>query len=290
MMLTLALASTPEHVYKRALAVFAASDVAEAFAACRSITIPSQLRSLIRADGRDLAGRFRQLAPARRPIPIQLWDLQRVEITAGLLAALAAAVALLGAYLSVAGLLSDQIPGYAAASASWRPWCSARPPRWPAAPHSATPCLAAGTRSGWRSSRSRCPPPPTCHVLVICHRDGTPPGSTRPGAAPAPARLRPIPRAAGEGQAIAGCQTAGASPSPARAPGVLTYTPACLDRAPVRRPSLRRIPRRLRDLHVRLRHRIADRTDGTIPDGRGTVPQAAAAARPERATRRGAKP
>ena len=105
MMLTLALASTPEHVYERALAVFAASDVAEAFAACRSITIPSQLRSLIRADGRDLAGRFRQLAPARRPIPIQLWDFQRVEITAGLLAALAAAVALLGAYLSVAGLL-----------------------------------------------------------------------------------------------------------------------------------------------------------------------------------------
>jgi len=105
MMLTLALASTPEHVYERALGVFAASDVAEAFAACRSITIPSQLRSLIRADGRDLAARFRQLAPARRPIPIQLWDLQRVEITVGLLAALAAAVALFGVYLSVAGLL-----------------------------------------------------------------------------------------------------------------------------------------------------------------------------------------
>ncbi len=44
-------------------------------------------------------------SPARRPIPIQLWDIQRAEITAGLLVALAVAVALFGAYLSVVGLL-----------------------------------------------------------------------------------------------------------------------------------------------------------------------------------------
>ena len=105
MMLILALASTPEHVYERALNVFAADDVAEAFAACRSITIPSQLRSLIRADGRDLTGRFRQLAPARRRVPVQLWDIHRVEVTAGLIVALTAAVALIGVYLRVAGLL-----------------------------------------------------------------------------------------------------------------------------------------------------------------------------------------
>ena len=105
MMLTLALASTPEHVYERALSVFAAEDVAEAFAACRSITIPSQLRSLIRADERDLTGRFRQLAPTRRPVPVQLWDIRRVAVTAGLIAALAAAVVLFDIYLSAAGLL-----------------------------------------------------------------------------------------------------------------------------------------------------------------------------------------
>jgi tRNA A-37 threonylcarbamoyl transferase component Bud32 len=105
MMLTLALASTPEHVYARALAIFAADDVAEAFAACRSITIPSQLRALIRADGRDLTRRFRQLAPARHPVPVQLWDIRRVAVTAGLIAALGAAVFLLGIYLRVAGLL-----------------------------------------------------------------------------------------------------------------------------------------------------------------------------------------
>ena len=105
MMLTLALSSTPEHVYERALGVFAADDVAEAFAACRSITVPSQSRSLIGTDGRDLIGCFRQLAPPRRPIPVQLWNIKRVAVTAGLLAALAAAVALFDAYLSVAGLL-----------------------------------------------------------------------------------------------------------------------------------------------------------------------------------------
>jgi tRNA A-37 threonylcarbamoyl transferase component Bud32/membrane-associated phospholipid phosphatase len=105
MMLTLALASTPDHVYERALHVFAADDVAEAFAAGRSITVPSQLRSLVRADGRDLIGCFRRLAPARRAVPVQLWDFRRVAITAGLLAMIAAAVALCGIYLKVAGLL-----------------------------------------------------------------------------------------------------------------------------------------------------------------------------------------
>jgi serine/threonine protein kinase len=105
MMLILALASTPEHVYERALHVFAADDVAEAFAACRSITIPSQLRALIRADGRDLTGCFRRLAPARRPVPIQLWDIRRAAVTAALIAGLVVAVAATGVYLRVAGLL-----------------------------------------------------------------------------------------------------------------------------------------------------------------------------------------
>jgi tRNA A-37 threonylcarbamoyl transferase component Bud32/membrane-associated phospholipid phosphatase len=104
-MLTLALGSTPEHVYRRTLRTFAAEDVAEAFAASRSITVPTQLRSLIRADGRDLAGAFRQLAPRRRPIPVQLWDLRRAGITTGLTAALLIAMALLVAYARAAGLL-----------------------------------------------------------------------------------------------------------------------------------------------------------------------------------------
>jgi tRNA A-37 threonylcarbamoyl transferase component Bud32/membrane-associated phospholipid phosphatase len=105
MMLTLALLSTPERVYERALEVFAAGDVAEAFAACRSITVPTQLRALVRADGRDLVGRFRQLAPSRPPVPVQLWTLRRIGVTAMLVASLAAGIAVFAGYMKVAGLL-----------------------------------------------------------------------------------------------------------------------------------------------------------------------------------------
>jgi hypothetical protein len=104
-MLTLALASSPEHVYERAMGIFAADDVAEAFAACRSITVPTQLRSLIRADGRDLIGRFRRLAPRRSPVPIQLWNVRRAGVTAALGASLVVAVTVFAAYMRVAGLL-----------------------------------------------------------------------------------------------------------------------------------------------------------------------------------------
>lgn len=105
MMLILALVSEPDRVYRRALGLFAPEDVAEAFAACRGITIPSQLRSRLRRDPRDLMGAFRRLAPARPPVPIQLWTLRRVAVTLSVL--LAAVVALWGVYFyaQVAGLL-----------------------------------------------------------------------------------------------------------------------------------------------------------------------------------------
>jgi tRNA A-37 threonylcarbamoyl transferase component Bud32 len=105
MMLTLALASSADVVYSRAIRLFAPDDVAEAFAACRSVTIPTQLRTRLRADGRDLTGQFRALAPARPSVPIQLWTLRRVWVTAGvMLVALVAAMALY-AYVRLAGLL-----------------------------------------------------------------------------------------------------------------------------------------------------------------------------------------
>jgi tRNA A-37 threonylcarbamoyl transferase component Bud32/membrane-associated phospholipid phosphatase len=105
MMLTLALSSTPERVYERALKQFAPADVAEAFAASRSVTIPTQLRSRLRADGRDLLECFRQLAPERSPVAIQLWDLRRVGLTLAVIAAGAAAAGTLVAYLRLANLL-----------------------------------------------------------------------------------------------------------------------------------------------------------------------------------------
>ena len=59
MMLVLALRSDPEHVYERALAYFTPEELAEAFAATRGVASPSQLRSSMKRDGRDLLEEFR---------------------------------------------------------------------------------------------------------------------------------------------------------------------------------------------------------------------------------------
>ena len=78
MMLVLALRSDPEHVYEMALAYFTPDELAEAFAATRGVASPSQLRASMKADGRGLLEKFRELAPARKPIATQRWSVRRV--------------------------------------------------------------------------------------------------------------------------------------------------------------------------------------------------------------------
>jgi hypothetical protein len=78
MLLCLALRTDAERVYRRSLSVFTPDDVAEAMAATCSITVPSQLHKAIAADGRDLIGEFRALAPVRPRITIQRWTARRV--------------------------------------------------------------------------------------------------------------------------------------------------------------------------------------------------------------------
>jgi tRNA A-37 threonylcarbamoyl transferase component Bud32/membrane-associated phospholipid phosphatase len=86
MMLCLALRSSPERVYQRALRQFSVEEITEGFAAARGLALPSQLRRMLRAQGRDLHGEFTRLLPTPpRPIPIQRWSWRRV----GLLAAMA---------------------------------------------------------------------------------------------------------------------------------------------------------------------------------------------------------
>ena len=80
MMLVLALFSTPELVYERARARFTDDEIAEAFAASRGVTLPSQLRADVRSDGRRLLEQFRALAPERQPVAIQRWSLRRVGL------------------------------------------------------------------------------------------------------------------------------------------------------------------------------------------------------------------
>jgi tRNA A-37 threonylcarbamoyl transferase component Bud32 len=85
MMLCLALRSSPELVYQRALRQFSVEEITEGFAAARGLALPSQLRRMLRAQGRGVHAEFLRLLPTPpQPIPIQRWTLRRV----GLLAAL----------------------------------------------------------------------------------------------------------------------------------------------------------------------------------------------------------
>jgi serine/threonine protein kinase len=72
MMLCLALRSSPERVYRRALQYFTVEEICEGFAAARGLALPSQLRHLLRAQGRDLHAEFVRLLPSPpRPIRVQ---------------------------------------------------------------------------------------------------------------------------------------------------------------------------------------------------------------------------
>src|SRR5207253_5168076 len=66
MMLILALGSETGRVYEAALRRFTPDDVAEAFAATRGVTVPSQLLAMVMRDERSLAKEFILLAPTRR--------------------------------------------------------------------------------------------------------------------------------------------------------------------------------------------------------------------------------
>jgi tRNA A-37 threonylcarbamoyl transferase component Bud32/membrane-associated phospholipid phosphatase len=103
MMLCLALRSEPALVYERAKRQFSVEEISEGFAATRGLTMPSQLRHLMRAQGRNLHAEFLDLLPERpRPISIQRWSMRRIGLA--VLTLLLAAVV-----LNVAGsvLISD---------------------------------------------------------------------------------------------------------------------------------------------------------------------------------------
>jgi tRNA A-37 threonylcarbamoyl transferase component Bud32 len=88
MMLVLALRTSPEQVYARALQQFSVAEITEAFAATRGLTMPSQLRRMIRQQGRDLQAEFVELLPERpHPIRIQRWTVRRVALIVGLVVA-----------------------------------------------------------------------------------------------------------------------------------------------------------------------------------------------------------
>jgi tRNA A-37 threonylcarbamoyl transferase component Bud32 len=89
MMLCLALRSDSEQVYRRALQYFTVEEITEGFAAARGLALPSQLRHLLRAQGRDLHGEFTRLLPSPpQPIRMQRWTGRRLGVWAAILALL----------------------------------------------------------------------------------------------------------------------------------------------------------------------------------------------------------
>jgi membrane-associated phospholipid phosphatase len=109
MMVILALRADPELVYERALLQFAPEDIAEAFAATRSVTLPSQSRSsltlLKKESGVDLVEEFRRLAPATEPISIQRWSTRRIILTLGTVLVAVFAFAMFMSEITGQGLL-----------------------------------------------------------------------------------------------------------------------------------------------------------------------------------------
>jgi membrane-associated phospholipid phosphatase len=96
MMLCLALRSDPRLVYERARLQFSVQEITEAFAATRGLAMPSQLRHMLRAQGRDLHAEFLGLLPERpAPISIQRFSLRRIGLALLVVCALLVAVPML---------------------------------------------------------------------------------------------------------------------------------------------------------------------------------------------------
>ena len=82
MMLCLALRTDADRVYARATSVFTPEEIAEGFASSVGLAIPTELAEKLKADGRPLIDRFKELAPAREPVSIQRWSPRRAALTA----------------------------------------------------------------------------------------------------------------------------------------------------------------------------------------------------------------
>ena len=94
MMLCLALHSSAEQVYRQALRQFSVAEISEGFAAARGLALPSQLRRMLRAQGRDLHAEFTRLLPAPpQPIRVQRWSARRIGLWAAIVLLLAVAAA-----------------------------------------------------------------------------------------------------------------------------------------------------------------------------------------------------
>jgi hypothetical protein len=154
MLLCLALRSSPELVYQRALQQFTVGEISEAFAAARGLALPSQLRRMMRTQGRDLAAEFIRLLPERpRPIAIQRWSLRRVGLWLVVLLALIPAVP-----IALGFALSSTTPGRYKAVKGGHAVCTEIEELW---------LMAQSVPSASRIPCIPAPPPDTAVVLQV---------------------------------------------------------------------------------------------------------------------------
>ena len=86
MMLVLALRTDARRVYDRARTYFNDDEIVEAFAATRGLTMPSQLRRILRSQGHDVHAEFLEMLPYQLPpVRIQRWSVRRVALTVSVL-------------------------------------------------------------------------------------------------------------------------------------------------------------------------------------------------------------
>jgi tRNA A-37 threonylcarbamoyl transferase component Bud32/membrane-associated phospholipid phosphatase len=180
MMLVLGLRSSPQRVYRRALAHFTETELGEAFAATRGVASPTQLRAFMKKDPRDLLGEFRALAPQRPPIALQRWSIQRIALAAAILAATALAVRIGVGTVGPAGNLGTAAPScgtghtmilsaQAVPSAAMLPCIAALPSGWSIGGAD----IASGHTRFWLDSDRAGPRAITVTLTATCDTSGT---------------------------------------------------------------------------------------------------------------------
>ena len=266
MMLTLALLSTPERVYERALEGIRGAGRGRGV---RRVPERHGAHTAPGAGPRRRARPGRAVPPARPqhvvPMPVQLWNIRRVGVTA-----IPARVAGCRGGRGVrrvhegggAAVTAGRLPaapaaaaGAARLTAGWLPCCSRWPPRSAAALRSsdhAAPAAVQPLRLAIVAQSLPVRVLPALHP-PRCRRDGARPGSAPPRGGTSfllnsdrspgqPVRVRLIAR----------CASPAMPAHPRRAPPARSPTPGSPRSPPVRRQPVRRVPRRLRELLVRL--------------------------------------
>jgi tRNA A-37 threonylcarbamoyl transferase component Bud32 len=198
MLLCLAVRTDSRRVFERATALFWPTEIGEAMAATGGPTIPSQLKTMIKADGRDLVGELRALAPATPAVAIQRWSIRRLGLIVG--TAAAAIVALIAALFVFFGVQPSEVgvprckastpvllAGQAVPEAAYAPCLADIPAAWDVERTTATDEgleMDVSVRQDGGTSRST---PPTGSLEMRFMATASCPtvsGASRPGASP----------------------------------------------------------------------------------------------------------